>query len=124
MKKIPIPMKTIPMALEESFTPAEMLTKICFKLNEIVEALNNISPQYEELKEYIDGQISSVNVTITNALTEAKTYTDARIAEELDYNIIRAGEFDNLHITAEQFDNMNITAYQYDTESGEILRVN
>lgn len=118
MYKVPIPMKAIPMALEESFTPAEMMTKICFKLNEAIERINNFNTQINDLKEEITNLI---NEKCEETLSKANQYTDERIREVLNADIITARDFDELQLTAQEFDNLELTAWTYDTASALIL---
>lgn len=54
MFKIPIPLKAIPMVLDDSFTPAELLTKITFKINEIIEATNTLATDKVDVNQGIE----------------------------------------------------------------------
>lgn len=133
MYKIPIPLKSIPMILDDSFTPDEFLSKIAFKVNELIDKTNNMSERlttlennfntkFEELKNEI---LASVDDKIATAKQQAidasKAYTDEKIREALASDIITAENFDNLEMTAQQFDSLELTAWQYDTASNNIL---
>ena len=118
MYKIPVSIKALPMILDDSFTPVELINKLAFKINECIDKINDLSQRIEglkdeitiEYKEYCDG-----------ILEQAKIYTDEKIREALTADIITAENFDNLEITAQQFDSLELTAWQYDTASNIIL---
>lgn len=118
MYKVPIPMKAIPMALEESFTPAEMMTKICFKLNEVIDKINNFDTQINDLRQEMTDLI---NEKCEETLSKANQYTDERIREVLSADIITARDFDELQMTAQDFDDLELSAWTYDTASALIL---
>lgn len=121
----PIPIKAIPMELDSSFTPIEMLSKLNFKINEVILNINKINKEVEEIKENIVNDIYIyVDDKIANCLSESKRYTDEQIAKVLNNDVITAEDFDNLQMTAEIYDNMQITAYNYDTKSAQILIIN
>lgn len=54
MFKIPIPLKAIPMVLDDSFTPAELLTKMTFKINEIIEETNTLQTDKVDIDQGIE----------------------------------------------------------------------
>jgi len=146
-KFLHIPVKAIPMELDSSFTPVEMIGKLSFKINEIIQGFNDLNKKIDDLDldnidERIDNLETELNTDIqelndkieqlkpyidnecARILLEANQYTDRRILEILNYKTITASDFDNLGITAQVYDDMNITAYRYDTESASIFIIN
>ena len=135
-----IPTKAIPMELDDSFTPLELIGKLTLKINEIILGFNNLNKKIDDLdiddinqridnlNEKIDTQVDELRSDITleseRVLLEAKLYTDQRINEILNYKTITAKDYDDLEITAQTYDAMDITAYRYDTESARILIIN
>ena len=122
MYKIPVPLKTLPMILDNSFTPAEFLSKIAFKVNELIDRYNSINTIIDEKIEIAKKEIITECKAYTDEkIAECKAYTDEKIAEIQGTQVITAFNYDNLQITAQQYDDMQITAYSYDTESALIL---
>lgn len=139
-KFLKIPTKAIPMELDSSFTPVELIGKLTLKINEIILGFNNLNKKIDDLdidnlnqridnlNNKIDVEIADlrehINLEAERVLLEAKQYTDQRINEILNYKTISARDYDNLGMTAQTYDSMNITAYRYDTESAQILIIN
>lgn len=128
-KFVKLPTKAIPMELDDSFTPVELIGKLVLKMNEIIFAYNSLNEKIDNLEiDKINEKIDNLKIYVdeqdTKILLEAKNYTDERIEEILNHQTISASDFDNLRITAQIYDNMNITAYRYDTESKQIFIIN
>lgn len=139
-KFLKMPVKAIPMELDTSFTPVELIGKLTLKINEIILGFNNLNKKIydldidnlnqriDNLNNKIDVEIADlrehINLEAERVLLEAKQYTDQRINEILNYKTISAKDYDNLGMTAQTYDSMNITAYRYDTESAQILIIN
>ena len=124
-----IPTKAIPMELDDSFTPLELIGKLTLKINEIILGFNNLNKKIDDLdiddiNQRIDNLNEKIDVEIERVLIESKQYTDQRINEILNYKTITAKDYDDLEITAQTYDAMDITAYRYDTESSRILIIN
>ena len=118
MYKIPVPLKALPMILDDSFSPVELINKLTFKINECIDKINNLEQRIEGLKDEITIEYKAY---CDDILEQAKLYTDEKIREALTADIITAENFDNLGLTAQQFDSLELTAWQYDTASNNIL---
>lgn len=59
-KHIKMPLKTIPMELDTSFTPAEAIMKLMFKINELIDFENDINEKLDNLSEEVASEVLAI----------------------------------------------------------------
>lgn len=83
--------------------------------------------EMETLKSYVDTALEKYSITCYNPITGTQTSVCKAINdiyEQLRYNAITAGEFDESGISAGAFDALGITAIEFDTNSKSYIYVN
>ena len=95
--------------------------------NELKLSIAMLQQEMETLKSYVDTALEKYSITCHNPITGTQTSVCQAISdiyEQLRYNAITAGEFDESGISAGEFDALGISAIEFDTNSKSYIYTN
>lgn len=85
--------KTLPAVFDDSLSYYEAVAKLCAKINEIIEFINN---QENEANKYTDEQISLLRIELNKTIDELRNYVDLLNNQMLENIVALQGQINTL----------------------------